>query len=154
MEVPISSVFKLEQNVSFFIRKWLHLHHSTSSLCFYSSASPCPLPIKNLSRRKLVNLLLRNSQDPLISSCVPKLQTGAWKVEDTVLSRESDIKFNKICGSQYINRLRLGYTTIPKVPKNKSSKDYRRYKSNHHRAIDDTYTMSKAVQQQVQGQWT
>ena len=45
-EVPISLAFKLEQKVSVFIRKWLHLHHSTSSLCFYSSASPCPLPIK------------------------------------------------------------------------------------------------------------
>ena len=47
-EVPISLAFKLEQKVSVFIRKWLHLHHSTSSLCFYSSASPCPLPIKSL----------------------------------------------------------------------------------------------------------
>ena len=47
-EVPISFAFKLEQKVSVFIRKWLHLHHSTSSLCFYSSASPCPLPIKSL----------------------------------------------------------------------------------------------------------
>ena len=48
-EVPISLAFKLEQKVSVFIRKWLHLHHSTSSLCFYSSASLCPLPIKSLS---------------------------------------------------------------------------------------------------------
>ena len=158
-EVPISLAFKLEQKVSVFIRKWLHLHHSTSSLCFYSSASPCPLPIKSLSSALKASkisghLLLRNSQDPLISSCVPKLHTGAWKVEDTVLSCESDIKFNKICGSQYNNRLGLGYTTTSKVPKNKSSKDYRRYISNHHRTIDDTYAMSKAVQLQVQGQWT
>ena len=48
-EVPISLAFKSEQKVSVFIRKWLHLHHSTSSLCFYSSASLCPLPIKSLS---------------------------------------------------------------------------------------------------------
>ena len=96
----------MEQKVSVFIRKWLYLHHSTSSLCLYSSASPCPLPIKSPSsalKASKINghLLLRNSQDPLISSCVPKLHTGAWKVEDTVLSCESDIKFNKICGSQY-----------------------------------------------------
>ena len=65
----------------------------------------------------------------------------------------TNIKFNKICGSQYNNRLGLWYTTIPMVPKNKSSKHYRRYISNHHRTIDDTYAMSKAIQQQVQGQW-
>ena len=158
-EVPISLGFKLKHKVSFFIRKWLHLHYSTSCLCFYSSASPCPLPIKSLSSALKASkisghLLLRNSQDPLISSSVPKLQTGAWKVEDTVLSCESDIKFNKICGSQYNNRLGLGYTTTCKVPKNKSSKDYRRYISNHHKTIDDTYAMPKAVQLQVQGQWT
>ena len=97
-DVPISLAFKLEQKVSVFIRKRLHLHHSTSC--------------------------------------------------------ESEIKFNKICGSQYNSRLRLGYTTTFKVPKNKSSKDYRRYISNHYRTIDDTYSMSKAVQLQVQGQWT
>ena len=158
-KVLISLAFKLEQKVSVFIRKWLHLHHSTSSLCFYSSASPCPLPIKSLSSALKASkisghLLLRNSQDPLVSSCVPKLQTGAWKVEDTVLSCESDIKFNKICGSQHNNRLGLGYTTFSKVPKNKSSKNYRKYISDHHRTIDDTYAMSKAVQLQVQGQWT
>ena len=123
-EVPISLVFKLEQKF-IFIRKWLHLHHSTSSLCFYSSASPCPLPIKSLSSALKASkisghLLLRNSQDPLISSCGPKLRTGAWKVEDTVLSCESNIKFNKICGSEYKNRLGLGYTTTFKVPKSKS----------------------------------
>ena len=49
-EIPISLASKLEQKVSVFIRKWLHLHHSTSSLCFYSSTSPYPLPIKSLSQ--------------------------------------------------------------------------------------------------------
>ena len=90
-EIPISLAFKLEQKVSIFIRKWLHLHHSTSSLCFYSSVLPCPLPIKSLSSTLKASkisghLLLRSS----ISSCVPKLQTGTWKVEDAVLSCEND----------------------------------------------------------------
>ena len=141
-QVPISLAFELEQKVSVFIRKWLHLNHSTSSLCFYSSASPCQLPIKSLSSalkasktsgplllRNSQDLLvsscvpLRNSQDLLVSSCVPKLQIGVWKVEDTVLSCESHITFNKICGSQHNNRLRVGYTTTSKVPKSKSSKN-------------------------------
>ena len=90
-EIPISLAFKLEQKVSIFIRKWLHLHHSTSSLCFYSSVSPCPLPIKRLSSALKASkisghLLLRNSKAPLVSSSVAKLKTGTWKVEDAVLS--------------------------------------------------------------------
>ena len=64
-EVPISLAFILEQKVSVFIDKRLHLHHSTSSLCFYSSASPSPLPIKSLSLALKTSkisghLLLRN----------------------------------------------------------------------------------------------
>ena len=87
-EIPISLAFKLEQNVFVFIQKCLHLHHLTSSLCFYSS---WPLPIKSLSSALKASkisghLLLRNSQYPLVSSCIPKLQAGTWKVEDAVLS--------------------------------------------------------------------
>ena len=62
-----------------FIRMWLHLHQSTSSLCFYSSVSPCLLPIKSLSSALNASkisgdLLLRNSKGPLVSSCIPKLK--------------------------------------------------------------------------------
>ena len=69
------------------------------------------------------HLLLKNSEDPLLSSCVSELQTGAWKVEDTVLSCESDKNFNKICGA---------YTTTTKISKNKSPKSYRKYISDNH----------------------
>ena len=131
-EIPISLAFKLEQKVSVFIRKWLHLHNSTSSLCFYFSASPCPLPTRILSSALKASkisehLLLRNSQDPLVSSCVPKLQTGTWKVEDAVLSCENDIKISQVCGNGHHNKHGLGYTTTPKVPKNQSSNHYRRW---------------------------
>ena len=125
------------------MRKWLHLHHSTSSLCFYSSASLFPLAIKSSSSALKASkisghLLLRNSQDRLVSSCVPKLQTGICKVEDAVLSCENDIKISQVCGNGH---------------KNQSSKHYGRYISDHHKTIDDTYAFSKAVQLQVQGQW-
>ena len=158
-EIPISLAFQLEQKLSIFICKWLHLHHSTSSLCFYSSVSPCPLPIKSLSSALKASkisghLLLRNSKDPLVSSCVPKLQTGTWKVEDAVLPCENNTKISQVCGNGHHNRHGLEYTTTPKVPKNKSSKHYQRYISVHHETIDDTYGFSKAVQLQIQGHWT
>ena len=117
------------------------------------------MPIKSLSSALKASkisghLLLRNSKDPLVSSCLPKLQTGSWKVEDAVLSCENDIKISQVCGNSHYNRHRLGYSTPPKVPKNKSSKHYRRYISAHHETINDTYGFSKVVQLQVQGQWT
>ena len=100
------------------------------------------------------HLLLRRSQDPLVSGCIPKLQAETWKVEDAVLSCQNDTKINQVCGNSHHNRQGLGYTTTPKVPTHKSSKHYRRYISEYHKSIDDTYAFSKAVQLQVQGQWT
>ena len=100
-EIPISLAFKLEQKVSVFIRNWFHQHHSISSLYFESSVSLCPLPIKSLSPALKAlkvsgHLLLRSSQDPLLSGCIPKLQTGTWKVEDAVWSCEIEIQSKKV----------------------------------------------------------
>ena len=119
-EIPISLAFKLELKVSVFIPKWLHLHHSTSNLCFYYSVSPCPLPITSLSSALKASkvsrhLLLRSSQDPIVLGCIPKLQTGTWKVEDAVSSFKNDIKINQVCGNSHHNRHGLGYTITPKV---------------------------------------
>ena len=47
--VPFSTILKLEQFTSVYIRKWLKIHHSTTNICLYSSTSPCPLPIKSLT---------------------------------------------------------------------------------------------------------
>ena len=123
----------------------VHLHHSTSNLCFYSSVSTCPLPIKSLSSvlkasKISGHLLLRSSQDTLISGCIPKLQTGLWKVEDALSSCENDIKINQV---SHHNRHGLGYYTTLKVPRHKSSKHYRRYISEYHKSIDDTMLSPK-----------
>ena len=156
----MSLAVQLEQKVSVFIRKWLHLYHSTSSLCFYSSESPCQLPLKSLSSILKASkigghLLLTNSKDPLISNCQPNLQDGSWKAKDAVSLCESDIHFNKICGKNQQGKQGLGYYSIkPKVPSDKASKHYRKFITHHFKQIDDTYSNSKAVQLQVQGQWT
>ena len=133
----------------------VHLHHSTSNLCFYSSVSPCPLPIKSLSSvlkasKISGHLLSRSSQDTLISGCVPKLQTGFWKVEDAVSSCENDIKINQV---SHHNRHGLGYYTTLKVPR----QIFKTLPEIYFRIPQINwwhYAFSKAVQLQVQGQWT
>ena len=59
-----------------------------------------------------------------------------------------------MCGSSQQGKQGLGYNIKPKVPSNKRSKYYRKFVSGHHKQIDETYFISKAVQLQVQGQWT
>ena len=57
----------------------------TSTSKFYSKASPFPLPTNSLTlilqfAKISSHLLLRDSQDPLISNCIPQLRTGSWHV--------------------------------------------------------------------------
>ena len=158
-EVPISLAFKLEQKASVHIRKWLKLHKSITSLSFYSSASPCPLPVRSstsvLKSSKISrHLLLKHSWDPSVSSCVPKLQAGHWQVEGAVQACETDLRHKSIIRHHQHSRHGLGYIKSSKIPPDKSSRDYRTFISNHHKEIDDTYAISKAVQLKVQGQWT
>ena len=48
----------------------------------------------------------------------------------------------------------LRYIKSSKVPSDKLSRDYRTFISSHHKEIDNTYAVSKAVQLKVNGQWT
>ena len=98
-EVSMSHASRLEQNVSVFIRKWLGLHHSTTSVCFYFSSSPCPLPVKSItsilkSCKNSGHLLIRDSQDPLVSNNKTDLKCGKWKVSDAVDS-------SSVCSSSH-----------------------------------------------------
>ena len=95
--VPISHATKLEQKISSFIKKWLYLHRSTSSLCFYSKGSPAPLPISSLtlvlkSAKMSGHLLYRDSREPLVVNCIPQLKTGSWHVEEAVATTEKDVR--------------------------------------------------------------
>ena len=128
-------------------------------MSFYSSASPCPLPVRSLtsvlkSSQISGHLLLKYSRDPSVSSCVPKLQPGHWQVEEAVQACETDLRHKSIIGDHQHSRHGLGYIKSSKIPPDKSSRDCRTFISNHHKEIDDTYVISKAVQLKVQGQWT
>ena len=158
-EMPMSLAARLEQKISTFIRKWLHLHNSMSSLCFYSADSPCPLPIKSLTSvlkasKISGHLLLKHSHDPLVSSCPPKLKTGSWEVEKAVNVTEQDIKLQQMTGYHYQGCHGIEYINTPKAPEEKSSKRCRDFISRSFKEIDETYNISKAVQLLLQGQWT
>ena len=59
-----------------------------------------------------------------------------------------------ISGHHQFGHKGLGYSPCSKVPSNKSTKLYHKFISCHYKNIDDTYSISKAVQLKVQGQWT
>ena len=145
-EVPISLVSKLEQKASVSLK----LYKSITSLPFYSSASHCPLPVRSqtsvLKSSKISrHLLLKQSRDASVSSCVSKLQADNWQVDEAVHACETDIKHKSITGHHQHSCHGLGYIKTSKVPSDKSSRDYRTFIFSHHKEIEDTYAISKAV---------
>ena len=113
-----------------FLQHLLIPRKSITSLSFYSSASPCPLPVRSLtsvlkSSKISGHLLLKHSQDPSVSCCIPKLQAGNWQVEEAVQACETDLRHKSIIGHHQHSRYWLGYIKSSKIPSNKSSRDYR-----------------------------
>ena len=106
-EIPVSLAFKLEQKVSGSIRKWLHLHHLTSTIFSISvSIANKKLIITTKSFKNQWAFTFKiSSQDSLVSGCIPKLQTATWEAKDAFSFCENDIKINQVCGNSYHNSL-------------------------------------------------
>ena len=121
---------------------------------FYSSASPCPLPVRSLtpvlkSFKIKGHLLLKYSHDLSGSSCVWKLQAGHWQIKKAVHACQADLRHKSIIGHHQHSRHGLEHIKHFKVPSDKPL-----FISSHSKEINDTYAISKAVQLKVQGQWT
>ena len=73
-------------------------------------------------------------------------------MKEAVQACQTDLRHKSIIGHHQHSRYGLGYIKSSKIPSNKSSRDYRTFISNHHKEIDDTYAISKAVRLKGQGQ--
>ena len=130
-EIPLTTVRRLEQRISKYIRKWLGFHKSISSLALYSKSSPCPLPFTSLTSlfkttKASAHLQLRDSKDPVVASSVPVLETGKnWSVSESVKDAESILHFKKILGHTQTGKAGLGYTPFEQIPV-KGSKEFRK----------------------------
>ena len=158
-EVSLSVVFKLEQKISVYIRKWLKLHNSITNVALYSSISPCPLPLKSLSSilkssKVSGHLLLRDSSDPFVALNVPALKSGAWKVADAVNSAENQLEFKKILGYHQSGRAGFGSVKQQDHHPQKGSPEYRKQVCDIIYENEDESFQAKAVQQSLQGNWT
>ena len=75
-------------------------------------------------------------------------------MSDAVDASESELRFRKIRGPPQFGRAGLGVTSHKVIPPAKSSHQYRKFISDTSKEIDEEGNMAKALQLQVQGQWT
>ena len=156
-EVPISVASSLEKRISFYIRKWLNLHPSTTALSLYSPMSPCPLPIKSLtdvlrSSKISGHLLLRDSSDPIISSSNVKLNAGRWQPNASTTIAEAELNFQKIRGPIVFGRSGLGVVKSTPIPP-KRSHGYRKLVSGTSKNISKEQDLQKALELRLQCHW-
>lgn len=157
-EFAISVVVKLEQKISCFIRKWLRLKSCTTNVCLYSSISPCPLPINGLSSvfksaKVGGQLLLQESADQYVSGSDISLSGGKMNFSKVVKDAENQLKFKSLLRYHQSHRAGFGSLSIPEIPP-KHSHAYRKLLSTMVNELDEEKHQAKAVQLQLQGQWT
>ena len=97
-EISISHGSFLEKKNFKCVRKWLNIYSSTMDLSFYSSISPCLLPVKGptsfLKSSKISGYLLRrNSKEPLVSLVSPNLNSGHLKAASATRITEAELNF-------------------------------------------------------------
>ena len=155
-EITISHASFLEKKISKYIRKWLNIHSSTTDIRFYSSISPCLLPIKSLTSilksSKICGHLLRDSKDPVVSSVSPNIKSGHWKVRWGSQIIEAELNFHKITGLLYLNRSGFG-NVKPTSVSEEGSQAHLKSVTKTHQEIEEERNLERALQLQLQCHW-
>ena len=85
-EIPISFVEKVGMTISKYIRRWLGIHRSFSTVGLYSKNSPCPLPFESLvdlfKTTKVTShlQLLGSSHQEIVTNVKPSYTGKKWRL--------------------------------------------------------------------------
>ena len=154
-EIPLSWVEALEPKINKYLRKWLGLHKSLSSVALYCKDTPCPLPLSSIvtefkKRKAGAYLQLKESSDVTVSENTPSLYTGRkWQVEKAVAEAECDLNISRIVG--HTQRGTRGFGSAGKFRKEIT---HRKEVTKVIAQSDNKLFFTKAAQQTLQGQWT
>uniref|UniRef100_A0A3B1JAJ2 Reverse transcriptase domain-containing protein n=1 Tax=Astyanax mexicanus TaxID=7994 RepID=A0A3B1JAJ2_ASTMX len=158
-EVPISIVEGLERKVSSFLRRWLGLPRSLSSIALYGRNTKLQLPLRSLEEEFKVTrarevMMYRDSSDPKVAQAGVRVKTGRkWVADEAVLQAESRIRHRALVGAVTRGRAGLGTFSTPQYEKVKG-KERHRLVQEEVRAEVEERRISRAVGLRQQGAWT
>lgn len=113
-EVPISVVEGFEMRVSRFLRRWLGLPRSLSSIALYGQNNKLKLPISSLCEEFMVTrarelLQYRESSDPKVAHAGIEVRMGRkWRAAEAVDIAESRLRQRALVGAVAQGRAGLG----------------------------------------------
>ncbi|XP_061772124.1 uncharacterized protein LOC133562186 [Nerophis ophidion] len=122
-EVPISTVEGFEMRVSRFLRRWLGLPRSLSSIALYGHNNKLKLPISSLSEEFMVTrsrelLQYRESSDPKVAQAGIEVRTGRkWRAVEAVDVAEARLRQKVLVGTVAQGRSGLGSRRTPRYDK-------------------------------------
>ncbi|XP_073696141.1 uncharacterized protein [Garra rufa] len=122
-EVPISTVESFEMRISRFLRRWLGLPRSLSSIALYGRNNKLKLPMSSLSEEFMVTrsrevLQYRDSSDPKVAQAGIEVRTGRkWRAAVAVDDAESRLRQKVLVGSVAQGRAGLGSRRTPRYDK-------------------------------------
>ncbi|KAL3991499.1 leucine-rich repeat-containing protein 16 [Sarotherodon galilaeus] len=158
-EVPISTVEGFEMRISRFLRRWLGLPRSLSSIALYGHNNKLKLPFSSLSEEFMVSqsrelLQYRESSDPRVALAGIEVRTGRkWRAAEAVDIAVSRLKQRVIVGIVAQGRAGLGSSRTPNY-NNAQGKEKRSLILEEVRAGVEEKRTSQIVQLRQQGAWT
>lgn len=153
----VSTVESMERLVSRYLRKWLGVPRSFSTINLYSKSSPASIPISSVVEEYKVTgvraeLLLRYSQDHVIQGVKKKTTSKKWTPQRAIEDAESRLKISDVIGTVAEGRKGLG--SYGRVPWSKADgKTRRKMIEEEVRKGEEEDRRVRAAAQGKQGAW-
>lgn len=158
-EVPMSTVEGLERKLTTYLRKWLGVPRSFSSVGLYGKETKLLLPISSVSeefkkgKARLV-MMLRDSSDSKVSEAKIQIKTGRkWRAAEAVEEAESRLRHRDVIGVTAKGRLGLGMLE-QQLWQKASDKERRHLVQREIGHIEEEARHARAVGMRQQGDWT
>ncbi|KAL0183880.1 hypothetical protein M9458_019576, partial [Cirrhinus mrigala] len=158
-EVPTSTVEALEKSISQFLRRWLGLPRSLSSIALYGHSTKLHLPLSGLSEEFKVTrsrevLMYRDSRDIKVTAAGILVKTRRkWQAQEAVTKAEVRLRHKTLVGSVATGRAGFGCFPRPRYDL-AHGKERRRLIQDKIRAEVEEERYTKMAGMSKQGAWT
>ncbi|XP_062613999.1 uncharacterized protein LOC134275735 [Saccostrea cucullata] len=154
----MSTVEGMETTASRYLRRWLGIPRSFSSIGLYSSGTKLQLTLKSITEEFKVtkvrqHLMLQNSKDEKVRTAKVDIRTGRkWSVKETIQEADSRLRHSDIVGRLAIGRQGLDVTPTARWG-TASEEEKRCLVQREVLAMEEDSRMVKAVGMKKQGSW-
>lgn len=157
-EVPMTTAESLERKMNRYLRRWLGVPKSFSSVGLYSTGSKMQLPIRSVTEEYKTTkvravMTLRDSRDEKIRGAGIEVRTGRkWRASDAVKEAESRLQHQDIVGT--VTHGRLGLGCVARASWRSSTQEQRReLVQKEVRQQEEESRQTRAVAMRKQGSW-